>query len=81
MIIINSLAENVVAPLMMGKGLSVSPTVVFLSFIFWMYILGGLGAFVAMPLTIALIQFMSAFEETRGMAQIMGTIPEPAAEA
>lgn len=77
-IIINSLIENLVQPLVMGKGLSVSPTVVFLSFVFWMYILGGLGAFVAMPLTLALILFMSSFEETRGLAFIMATIPEPA---
>jgi len=79
-IIINSLTENIVAPLVMGKGLSISPTVVFLSFVFWMYILGGLGAFVAMPLTIALILFMSSFEETRNLAAIMGNIPEPTLE-
>lgn len=77
-IIINSLSENIVAPLVMGKGLSVSPTVVFLSFVFWMYILGGLGAFVAMPLTLGLILFMGIFEETRGLAALMGTFPESA---
>jgi AI-2 transport protein TqsA len=77
-IIINSLTENVVQPLVMGKGLSVSPTVVFLSFVFWMYILGGLGAFVAMPLTIAIILFMGEFEETSSLAELMGTFPEQA---
>jgi predicted PurR-regulated permease PerM len=40
--IINVLSENIVAPLVMGKGLSVSPTIVFISFIFWMFILGVL---------------------------------------
>ena len=75
-IIINSLIENLVQPLVMGKGLSVSPTVVFLSFVFWMYILGGLGAFVAMPLTLAAILFMTNFEETRNLAFLMGTFPE-----
>lgn len=73
---INSLTENIVAPLIMGKGLSVSPTVVFLSFVFWMGILGGLGAFVAMPITLGLILFMNEFEETRRLAAIMGTFPE-----
>jgi predicted PurR-regulated permease PerM len=80
MIVINSLTENLVAPLVMGKGLSVSPTVVFLSFVFWINILGGLGAFIAMPLTIAAILFMSEFEETRGVAAIMGTFPEVAVQ-
>jgi AI-2 transport protein TqsA len=79
-IVINSLSENIVAPLVMGKGLSVSPTVVFLSFIFWMFILGGLGAFIAMPLTLALILFMRNFEETRGLAEMMVTFPETMAD-
>lgn len=79
-IVINSLIENLVQPLVMGKGLSISPTVIFLSFIFWMYILGGLGAFVAMPLTMGLILLMHSFEETRGLAAIMATTPRPAGE-
>jgi len=78
-VVINSLTENIVAPLVMGKGLSVSPTVVFLSFIFWMFILGGSGAFIAMPLTVGVILFMGSFEETRGLAALMGDIPEPPA--
>jgi AI-2 transport protein TqsA len=82
-VVINSLAENIVAPMVMGRGLSISPTVVFLSFIFWMFILGGSGAFIAMPLTVALILFMGSFAETRGLAAVMGSIPhesdEPAA--
>jgi AI-2 transport protein TqsA len=79
-IVINSITENAVQPLVMGKGLSVSPTVVFLSFVFWLNILGGLGAFVAMPLTLALILVMQNFEETRGIAAIMATVPEPVNE-
>lgn len=78
-IVINGLVENVVSPLVMGKGLAVSPTVVFLSFIFWMFILGGPGAFIAMPLTVGVMLFMGSFEETRGLAAMMGDIPEPAA--
>jgi AI-2 transport protein TqsA len=76
--VINALCENIVAPMVMSKGLSVSPTVVFLSFIFWMFLLGGSGAFIAMPITVALILFMGSFEETRGIADLMGSIPEPA---
>lgn len=80
-IVINSLTENIVQPLIMGKGLSISPTVVFLSFVFWMYILGGLGAFIAMPLTMGLVLLMRNFEETRGLAAIMATTPEPVGAA
>ena len=77
-IIINSLTENIVSPLVMSKGLSVSPTVVFISFVFWMFILGGAGAFIAMPLTVALILFLGSFDETRGLAALMGKIPQSA---
>jgi AI-2 transport protein TqsA len=74
-VVINGITENIVAPLVMGKGLSISPTVVFISYIFWMFILGGAGAFIAMPLTLALILFMSNFEETRNFAALMLSTP------
>jgi predicted PurR-regulated permease PerM len=76
-VVINSLSENLVAPMVMGKGLSISPTVVFLSCIFWMFILGGPGAFLAMPLTMALIMIMRYFAETRGIVAMLVTTPEP----
>ena len=76
-LVINSLSENIVAPMVMGKGLSISPTVVFLSYIFWMFILGGAGAFLAMPLTVGLMLFMNSFKETRGLAALMGSAPTP----
>lgn len=76
-VVINSLSENIVQPMVMGKGLSISPTVVFLSCIFWMFILGGPGAFLAMPLTMTLIMIMRLFAETRGMVALLVTTPEP----
>jgi AI-2 transport protein TqsA len=75
-IVINGAAENIVAPLVMGKGLKISPTVVFVSFIFWMAILGGSGALVAMPLTVAMIMIMGGFAETHPWAALLGSIPE-----
>ena len=78
MVVINGISENIVAPLVMGKGLSLSPIVVFLSFLFWMFILGGPGAFVAMPLTMGVILFMRSFEETKNLAAALIVIPEPA---
>jgi AI-2 transport protein TqsA len=72
-VVINSLSENVLQPMVMGKGLSVSPTVVFLSVMFWMFILGGPGAFLAMPLTMAIILFFQSFSETRGIASVLVT--------
>jgi AI-2 transport protein TqsA len=72
-VVINGISENILQPMVMGKGLSVSPTVVFLSVMFWLFILGGPGAFLAMPLTMALILVMGNFTETRGLATMLVT--------
>jgi predicted PurR-regulated permease PerM len=76
-IVINGNSENILQPIVMGKSLSVSPTVVFLSAMFWVFILGGPGAFLAMPLTMTLILFMQNFSETRGLAAMAVTTPAP----
>ena len=77
-IAINILAENALSPMLMGRGLSISPTVLFLGFIFWAWLLGGPGAFLAAPLTIFLILMLGTFQETRWLASVMG-IGEPEA--
>jgi AI-2 transport protein TqsA len=76
--VINILAENAVSPMLMGRGLSISPTVLFLGFIFWAWLLGGPGAFLAAPLTIFLILMLGTFPETQWLANVMGMGgPEP----
>src|SRR5215212_433042 len=71
-IVINILAENVLSPMMMGRGLNISPTIVFLSFIFWAWLLGGPGAFLALPITLFLAVMFSTFPETRWLASLIG---------
>jgi AI-2 transport protein TqsA len=51
-VVINGGVQNIVQPRMMGKGLQLSPLLVFISFIFWTVLLGGLGALIAIPLTL-----------------------------
>jgi len=80
-IVINVLAENVLSPLMMGRGLNISPTIVFLSFIVWTWLLGGPGAFLALPITLFFAVMLDTFAETRWLANLMTTNPtsdEPA---
>jgi AI-2 transport protein TqsA len=71
-VVINVVAENLLSPMLMGRGLSISPTVLFLGFIFWAWLLGGPGAFLAAPLTIFLILMFETFPETRWLASLMG---------
>jgi predicted PurR-regulated permease PerM len=71
-IVINILAENALSPMLMGRGLSLSPTILFIGFIFWAWLLGGPGAFLAAPLTIFLVLMLETFPETRWLAAVMG---------
>src|ERR687897_1025005 len=70
--VINVLAENVLSPMMMGRGLNISPTIVFLSFIVWAWLLGGPGAFLALPITLFVAVMFDTFPETRWLASRIG---------
>jgi predicted PurR-regulated permease PerM len=52
-IVINAIIENVVKPKFMGEELNMSLFVIFLSLIVWTWILGAIGAILAIPLTIS----------------------------
>jgi AI-2 transport protein TqsA len=86
-VVINILAENVLSPTLMGRGLNLSPTVVFLSFIFWAWLLGGPGAFLAVPITLFVAVMFDTFPETRWLASLIGVsgpdtgAPAPSEEA
>ena len=67
--------------MLMGRGLSISPTVLFIGFIFWAWLLGGPGAFLAAPLTIFLILMLGTFPETQWLANVMGLSAAPEPEA
>jgi AI-2 transport protein TqsA len=70
-VVINVVAENLLSPMLMGRGLSLSPTVLFVGFIFWAWLLGGSGAFLAAPLTIFVALIFQTFPETRWIASLM----------
>ncbi len=80
-IIVNGLAEQVVSPLVTGKGLSISPALIFISFIFWGWYLGSMGYLLAVPMTVIVLLFMNSFEETAGIAHLFSDIPETEMEA
>jgi predicted PurR-regulated permease PerM len=72
---INFTVENVLAPQMTGKTLSLSPAVVFVAFLFWIWILGPVGALTAMPLTVLLMLTFEKYESTRWVAELIGAPP------
>jgi AI-2 transport protein TqsA len=69
--VINMAAENLLVPLLMGRGFSLSATAVFLSFYFWTWLLGTTGAFLSMPLLFLSVIVCEAFPETRWLANLV----------
>lgn len=67
---VNFTAENLLSPALMGRGLNLSTTVTFIGFIFWFWLLGGAGAFLAMPLTILVVLLLGCFPATQWLANI-----------
>jgi predicted PurR-regulated permease PerM len=71
-VLINGLVGNLIEPRFMGKGLGLSPLIVFISLVFWGWVLGPVGMFLSIPLTITLKIALDSSEETRKFAQLLG---------
>ncbi len=67
-IVVNLVMDNLVTPRRAGHGLNLSPALVFLSFIFWTWVFGPIGALLAMPLTVTLKTLAQSLEDTRWLA-------------
>ena len=75
-LVVNITMGSVLEPRIMGQGLGLSTLVVFLSLLAWGWILGTVGMFLAVPLTVALRIVLESNPSTRWIAVLMGPADE-----
>ncbi|WP_404415632.1 AI-2E family transporter [Marinospirillum sp.] len=74
-LVVNVLMGNLVEPRFMGKGLGLSPLVVFLSLILWGWMFGAVGMFLSIPLTMIVKLALEHAPSTRWLGVMLGDAP------
>jgi len=72
-VVVNVVVGNVVEPRFMGRGVGLSTLVVFLSLVFWGWVLGPVGMLLSVPLTMVAKIVLEGQESTRPIAVLLGT--------
>ena len=75
-VIVNVVIGNVIEPRIMGKGLGLSTFVVFFALIFWGFVLGTVGMFLSVPLTMTMKIILEMNPKTKGIAIFLGSQEE-----
>lgn len=78
-VLLNFVIDNVIKPRYFGGSLDISPAVVVVSLVFWGWLLGPVGALLAVPLTISARLLVESHEESRWIGHVLSDA-EPQAE-
>jgi AI-2 transport protein TqsA len=71
-IAVNVVTGTFIEPRWMGRGLGISTLVVFVSLVFWGWVLGPVGMLISIPLTMAVKIALECSDDTRWFAILMG---------
>ncbi len=75
-VVVNIIVGSVIEPKYMGKGLGLSTLVVFVSLVFWGWVLGPVGMLLSVPLTITLKLALDSKPETLWLGHLLGPAEE-----
>jgi AI-2 transport protein TqsA len=70
-IILNATMDNAVTPRIYGKGLNLPVLLVFLSFLFWSWVFGFVGALLAIPATLFVKALLQGRQETHFLVVLL----------
>ena len=71
-VVINVLMGSIIEPRFVGKGVGLSTLIVFMSLVFWGWVLGPIGMLLSVPLTITAKIALDSQESTRWLAILLG---------
>lgn len=72
-LLVNVGIGNILEPRIMGRGLNMAALVVFLSLVFWGWVLGPVGMLLSVPLTMTVKIALESFEDTRWIGIMLGS--------
>jgi AI-2 transport protein TqsA len=72
-VVVNIVVGSIIEPKLTGKGMNLSTLVVFLSLVFWGWVLGPVGMILSVPMTSLVKIALESYEKTRGLAFMLGS--------